>query len=251
MKNLTLIVAAVLCLTLLATCKKEASVARPSASEDEPSLPLPTRRRSDAANTYLQGKHIFVLLGYGYNDEAFVASTRAVLEKEYGVQTDEKDGLVMLAVYPDDFMRGSTARISLLTTKVEDTELAGIVLLGAPESTHRSLAKLQDEHGGECPYPIYSFFPQDDVLGSESTADFVLDYAQKTALLQAEEQLEADIDADTLLTNAIETMLNPQKPIPHDDLRAFVQRLVGTGRTISHYTDGETGLQSQNHFIFE
>ena len=249
--NTSTLIAAVLCALLLAGCKKESPATRTVSGDGEQPVSVLTGDRSAAASAYLQGKHIFVLLGYGYNDEAFVASTRAVLEKEYGVQTDEKDGLVMLAVYPDDFMRGSTARISLLTTKVEDTELAGIVLLGAPESTHRSLAKLQDEHGGECPYPIYSFFPQDDVLGSESTADFVLDYAQKTALLQAEEQLEADIDADTLLTNAIETMLNPQEPIPHDDLRAFVQKLVGTGRTISHYTDGETGLQSQNHFIFE
>lgn len=252
MKNVTLIAAVMLCAALFTHCKKETSQNRHPA--DEPSLPLPanTQRLSAEANSYLQGKHIFVLLGYGYNDEGFVEKTRAALEERYGVQGEEKDGLIMIAVYPDDFMRGSTARISLLTTAVEDTELAGIILLGAPESTHRSLAKLQDKNGGEYPYPVYSFFPQDDVLGSESTADFVLDYAQKTDLLQAEEQLESDFDADNLLANAIETMLNPQEPIPADsDLRSFVQKLVGSGRTIRPYTDGETGLQAQNHFIFE
>ncbi|MDE6706101.1 MAG: hypothetical protein K2J81_09400 [Treponemataceae bacterium] len=252
MKNVTLIVAVMLCAALFTHCKKETSQNRQPADEPSQSLPANTQRLSAEANSYLQGKHIFVLLGYGYNDEAFVEKTRAALEERYGVQSEEKDGLIMIAVYPDDFMRGSTARISLLTTAVEDTELAGIILLGAPESTHRSLAKLQDKNGGEYPYPVYSFFPQDDVLGSESTADFVLDYAQKTDLLQAEEQLESDFDADNLLANAIETMLNPQEPIPTDsDLRSFVQKLVGSGRTIRPYTDGETGLQAQNHFIFE
>lgn len=252
MKNVMLIAAALCCAAVLTHCKKETGKSQPSADETEQTLPADIRRLPAEAHAYLQGKHIFVLLGYGYNDKAFVEKARTDLEARYGVQTEENDGLIMLAVYPDDFMRGSTARISLLTTAVEDTELAGIILLGAPEYTHRSLAKLQDKNGGEYPYPVYSFFPQDDVLGSESTADFVLDYAQKTDLLQAEEQLEADFDADTLLANAIETMLNPQEPIPAgSDLRAFVQKLVGSERTIRPYTDGETGLQAQNHFIFE
>lgn len=252
MKNVTLIAAVMLCAALFTHCKKETAQSQHPADGTNASLPSNAQQLSAEANTYLQGKHIFVLLGYGYNDKTFVEKTRAELEERYGIQNEEKDGLIMLAVYPDDFMRGSTARISLLTTAVEDTELAGIVLLGAPESTHRSLAKLQDKNGGEYPYPVYSFFPQDDVLGSESTADFVLDYAQKTDLLQAEEQLESDFDADNLLVSAIETMLNPQEPIPADsDLRAFVQKLVGSGRTIRPYTDGETGLQAQNHFIFE
>lgn len=247
----SLFAAAVLCAALFTTCTKEKASAAASVDEAASLLPEKLQHLSAPAQAYLQGKHIFVLLGYGYNDGAFVEKTRAALEENYGVQTEEKDGLVMLSVFPDDFMRGSTARISLFTSKVEETDLAGIVLLGAPEYTHSSLAKLQDKNGGEYGYPVYSFFPQDDVLGAESTADFVLDYAQNTNILQEEEHREADFDADTLLIKSIETMLNPQEPIPADsDLLAFVQNLVGTERTIRHYTDGETGLQAQNHFIF-
>ena len=252
MKKLLFFAAVLLCAVVLNACKKEKSDKQPQAEELNSLLPDNLQHLSAETQAYLTDKHIFVLLGYGYNDEAFVEKTRADLDEKYGLQTEEKDGLIMLSVFPDDFMRGSTARISLLTSKVEETELAGIVLLGAPEYTHSALAKLQDKSGGEYTYPVYSLFPQDDVLGSESTADFVLDYAQKTDLLQAEEHRESDFDADVILVNAIHTMLNPQEPIPSDnDLLTFVQNLVGAERTIRHYTDGETGLKSQNHFIFE
>ncbi|MBQ6781500.1 MAG: hypothetical protein IJP62_09760 [Treponema sp.] len=243
----------ILCALLLTSCQKQKRVSVVSEEEQiEEQSPVSMRNLDDNAKQYLEGKHVFVLLGYGYNDESFVEKTRADLSEKFGLLTEESEGLVKLAVFPNDFMRGSTARISMLYTMLEEEPLAGIVILGAPEATNLSLARLQDKNNGSLPYPVFSLFPQDDMLGSEATADFVLDYAQKAELLASEEvEHLPDFDADTLLENSIQTMLNPREPIPApEDLQSFVQKIVGPDRTISRYIDTESGLQAQNHFIF-
>jgi len=237
----------------LCSCQKKQAVV---VAEPEPEENLtPSSLKNIDANTqqYLNGKHVFVLLGYGYNDDDFVEKTKAYISQKFGLKTEESDGLVRLAVYPNDFMKGSSARISMLYTMLEEENLAGIIILGAPEATNASLARLQDKNNGVYPYPVFSLFPQDDMLGSEATALFVLDYAQKAGILEDEEvDYKPDFDADTLIANSIQTMLNPREPIPDTaDLMPFVQKIVGPNRTITRYTDTESGLQSQNHFIFE
>ena len=238
---------------LFITCqKKKQDDSVPEETVIEEQLPLSIRNLDENSKQYLEGKHVFVLLGYGYNDEAFVEKTKTDLDEKFGLLTEESDGLVKLAVFPNDFMRGSTARISMLYAMLEEESLAGIVILGAPEATHASLTRLQDKNNGSLPYPVFSLFPQDDMLGSEATADFVLDYAQKAELLASEEvEHTPDFDADTLLENSIQTMLNPREPIPAvENLQPFVQKIVGVDRSISRYIDTESGLQAQNHFIF-
>ena len=234
-----------------ASCKKEKEV---PVTETE-TQQTPNKLRYIDANTqqYLEGRHVFLLLGYGYNDESFVEKTKAEITEKFGLKTEEDDGLVEIAVFPNDFLKGSSARISLLYSMLEEENLAGIVILGAPEATNASLARLQDKNDGSYPYPVFSLFPQDDMLGTEATATFVLDYAQKAGLLADEEvENQPDFDADTLIANSIQTMLNPREPIPAtEDLLAFVQKIVGPNRTITRYIDTESGLQSQNHFIFE
>ncbi len=248
-KILLLILCATLSFALL-SCKKEKNTV---ISEADSQIPHKLKNIDSNTRQYLEGKHVFLLLGYGYNDEAFVEKTRAEITEKFGLKTEDSDGLVEIAVYPDDFLKGSSARISLLYGMLEEENLAGIVILGAPESTNASLARLQDKNDGIYPFPVFSLFPQDDMLGSEATATFVLDYAQKAGILDGEDiEHTPDFDADTLIANSIQTMLNPREPIPAtEDLLAFVQKIVGPNRTITRYIDTESGLQSQNHFIFE
>ena len=217
------------------------------------------KKITEETQQYLVGKHICVVLGYGYNDEAFVEKTRAMLTRDYGVVSEGEDGLILLYVFPDDFDVGGRPRISKLTALLEDTTLAGLVVLGAPEGMAIPLAKLQDATDEAHFYPVFTLFPQDDVLASEATADFVLDYAHPSDVnaegVHEEAAAVQDFDADVLIANAIQSMLTLRAPLRQttstQELLHFVQNIVGTQRTIIHYTDIESGIPSANHFIFQ
>ena len=129
-----------------------------------------------------------------------------------------------------------------------------MIVLGAPEGLHIALSKIQDKNeDGKIHYPVFTFFSQDDVLGSESTSDFVLDYAHKTNTIESEvTDFIPDFDATNILTNSLSKMLELREPLRADgNLINFVQSLLEKNRTVVRYIDGETGLQSINHFIFE
>ena len=217
-------------------------------------LPAKLKKISSETQSYLEGKNIVVILGYGYNDEANVARLKQSLNDNFGVETEEKTGLISLFVYPADFMVGGKERISSLADKIEEKTLAGMIILGAPEGLHVALSKIQDKtEDGKIAYPVFTFFSQDDVLGSESTSDFVLDYAHKTNTIEGEvTDFIPDFDANLILTNAICEMIELREPLKADsNLLPFVQKLLDKKRTVIHFVDGETGLQSINHFIFE
>ena len=115
-------------------------------------------------------------------------------------------------------------------------------------------SKIQDKsEDGKIPYPVFTFFSQDDVLGAESTSDFVLDYAHKTNSIDGEvTDFIPDFDASLILTNAISEMIELREPLkPDSSLISFVKKLLEKNRKVVHYVDGETGLQSINHFVFE
>ena len=102
------------------------------------------------------------------------------------------------------------------------------------------------------PAGIFSFFQQDDTLGSESTADFVLDYTPKQNSLEMEQTANIpDFDTSSMLLNAIDEMLKLRAPLEiNKNLIQVVQKIVGKQKQVSNYTDYESGLKSANHFIF-
>ena len=108
-------------------------------------------------------KKICILYGYDHNSPEFVKETNAALFKKYG--NAKEGGAILPVVFPDDFKKGNKVYITNLTFLLEDVELQGIILLGAPEGTHYAIARLQDSWGGTLPYPVFSLFPQDDILG--------------------------------------------------------------------------------------
>lgn len=244
-------------------CKKENRLAVEEAASSiqaQNKEPSKLKKLDAQTKTYLNGKNIILILGYGYNDENSIEKITRHMTETFGVETEEKPGLVSIFVYPNDFMAAGKARVSSLVNLLEDKNPAGILILGAPDGMHIALSKLQDnsEEKG-LSYPVFSFFSQDDVLGSEATADFVLDYAHKADNLSAETEATEfipDFDLCGLLDSAILAMaeMHPEtenEPKEYKNLSAFVAGLFGGKRTITHYIDGETGLQSINHFIFE
>lgn len=242
----------------ITSCRKEnkAPVAETivSAESTSENVPLKLKKLSTETKAYLEGKNIVVILGYGYNDVANVTKITQSLNENFGVEAENEPALISIFVYPSDFMVAGKERISSIADRIEDKNLAGMVILGAPEGLHIALSKIQDRtENGKIPYPVFTFFSQDDVLGTESTSDFVLDYAHKTNSIDGEvTDFIPDFDVVSILTNAISSMIELREPLKSDSsLKIFVQKLLDKNRTVVHYVDGETGLQSINHFIFE
>lgn len=227
---------------------------------------------------YLNGKTIAVVLGHNYNDDETVSRFTQLLALNYGIKTDTEDGLIKILVYPADFMVAGRERVSSLYNLLEDEELAGIITFGAPEGLCNALARLEDlsirqqeerrkntelkaeeaveqtiKPAARRSYPVFSFFQQDDTLGSESTSDFVLDYTPPATITEAEQSAYIpNFDPATLLINSVDAMLALRGPVSADkNLRSFVQGIAGKEKTVSSYNDYETGLKSINHFIFE
>lgn len=240
------------------SCKKEkpltASTSLAQGGTAKQNVPAKLKKISPETKAYLEGKNIVVVLGYGYNDEEHVTKITQSLNENFGVETEENAALISVFVYPADFMVAGKERISSLADRIEDKNLAGMIILGAPEGLHIALSKIQDKNeNGKIPYPVFTFFSQDDVLGMESTSDFVLDYAHKTNTIENEvTDFIPDFDATQILTNAISQMIELREGLKADNnLMPFVQNLLEKNRTVIRYVDGETGLQSINHFIFE
>lgn len=209
-----------------------------------PGFPEPNRR-------------VAVLLGYGYNDADFVASMRERLSRSFGLADD--GGSVIPMVFPDDFGRGSSARISLLPSMLRDSRASALVIVGAPEGTHRALASMQDSGGGSIGYPVISLLPQDDVLGMEASCDLVLDYLPAAS---TEEGFGGDSEA--FLDNVpslVERAVHYASLVPPDatdgfgetlrELTMHARLLAGDDWVVSQYIDPESGIRPRNHFVIE
>ncbi len=215
------------------------------AAKDSSALELPTQL------WHVDNRCICVLFGYGYNDSDFVSSMEAKLFENYG--NFEENGLVLSLVFPDDFKRGSKAYISYLTSVLEDKNISGIILLGAPEGTYSAIARLQDLRDQFFDFPIISLFSQDDVLAMEDSADFVLDKAQRAEIngLVAETEQSFVSDVPELLIRAVRLANLANAPFKkNSELYEIVKNFVFPMK-VSRYVDPETGLISINHFVLE
>lgn len=203
-------------------------------------------------NTFLHpdsysGKTVVVFFGYGYNDENFYNSSLQVLSEKFGLK--ENGGLIYPILYPDDLH----SRIANFYGAISDFDLEGIILLGAPERTHTVIARLQDSWNSQEHYSVFSFFPQDDILGQEATSSFVIEGETSTMEKSIDSEITQTRDEDfkQILVNAITYLTELNSSISQDkNLIYHVQSIVGD-KKIHHYIDSETGLSSKNHFIIE
>lgn len=219
---------------------------------------LQIKKLNKEEQAYIQGKNICVVLGYGYEDEEIRDKIKAKLEQNFGIENEEKEGLITLYFYPDNFKKYGPVRISQLAENLEEKKLAGIVIYGAPEGMNIPLATLQDKReAANETYPVFNLFSQDDILGSESTSDFVLDHALVANASGLEENEEVsnenlNFDSDALIIRSISTIISSKGIVPKGpELKNYVSDILGKDKKISYYHDAETGLQSVNHFFFE
>ena len=239
----------------LTSCKKE----KPQIQEaDTTQLNIQPATDTQALQTqnqkwHVTNKRVCVIFGYDFNTPEAVEKFTELLGQRYGLESD--GGLIYTMVYPDNFKHGGKAYANELTTALTSTDrdLAGVIILGAPENTHTAFAKLQDFWEMGVPYPIYALFPQDDVLGLESTCDFVLDKEQHTDLsgdiAPEETASEIILEAPEVLTDCIDYMLEMEGPFVKDStLPKHVTQMLKDKR-IHHYVDPESGIQSINHFV--
>ena len=209
-------------------------------------------------------KHVAILFGYGYNDKSFVDSVCLHLSEEYGLE--KENGLILPLVYPDDFIvSGSTARISNLSSMMKDKNCRALITLGAPEYTHKALAKIQDDNL-DC--LVFSLFSQDDVLGTEAGSFLVFDFAEEELILSDEtddsSNTEITEDAIKSLTNdtelkhldkmnylvskVVEILKNPSE-LKNKEILQVATGIFGKDWEVSSFLDADTGLRAKNHFV--
>lgn len=205
---------------------------------------------------------ICIVFGYGYTSEFWVHKETQHLKDYYGLADEtfsDQSGLIVPLSWPEDFLVGRTGRISKLNEILEDADVCGIITLGAPEYTNNALARFREDKEESEYFPIYSLFPQDEILAMEAVSDFVLDKAVEASdnieeIENAkEEQVQVIVDGiDGIIDRAIEYILNNPKPLKSDaELPKHVNNIIGEKFSIKRYVDPETGLSSINHFIIE
>ena len=199
-------------------------------------------------------KKVIVLFGYDYNDANFISRAKEKLSNKFGLS--ENGGLIIPVVFPDDFRHKDKAVTVDLFNILDNDEndIIGFISLGAPENTYRALTKLQDKWNGQIPFPVISFFPQDDILGIEDTSSIVINQVQKA---ETEENLITESvqtgvsDADEILSEAVAYMLELSGAPDKDAKLASHVRQMIPNKKIHRYTDSETGLFAINHFVIE
>ncbi len=204
---------------------------------------------------HVTNKRVCVLFGYDFNNPEIKEPLLTLLRNNFGL--DEDGGLIYPLSYPDDFKHGVRGYASDFAAILQDDtlDLAGIVLLGAPENTHTALAKNQDKWEQNVPYPVIALFPQDDVLGIESTCDIVVDKGQTAGLTGevAPEESDGQIhqNAPEIIVETIRYIqLLDGAPSRSRDLQKHMEQML-EGFQFHHYVDPESGLQSINHFVLK
>ena len=202
---------------------------------------------------HVTNKRILVLFGYDFNNPEIKEKLLAMMKENFGL--DEDGGLIFPVSYPDDFKHGIKGYASDFAAMLQDDslDLAGVVLLGAPERTHVALAENQDKWEQEVPYPVIALFPQDDVLGIESTCDIVVDKSQTAGLTGeiAPEESDGQIhqNAPEIIIETIGYIqLLDGAPSRTQALQKHMEQMLEDYQ-FHHYTDPETGLRSINHFV--
>ena len=243
MKVMRKIVLCVLLLSLFASCEKKESLEDTAIKVDAEGAIQLDVQKSDTEKASGSWKSterkVCVIFGYEYNREDFVEKALADFSEKFGLAED--GGLVLPLIYPNDFLHSGRARISSLKDIVADYYLDGMVILGAPEGMNKAIAQIEDEYSGKKPYPVVAFFPQDDMLGIESTCDLVFERANEIS----------DDEMISIVESALEYL-----PLCHGILEKRTEiehatQMLSNKKSLKRYIDSETGLASENHFILE
>lgn len=256
MRNNTAVFTGLLILSaglIFTACKKETKNYNTNSLEISLNQSNSTELAATPQKWHITNKKICVLFGYDFNNSEIKEPLLATLKENFGLAED--GGLIYPLIYTESFKHGvkgyANDFAAILTS--DDLELAGIVLLGAPENTHTAIAKNQDKWEQNVPYPVIALFPQDDVLGLESTCDIVVDKGQTAGLTGeiAPEESDGQIHANAteIIVETIKYILELEgSPERTKTLQKHMEQML-KGYQFHHYTDPETGLMSINHFV--
>lgn len=196
-------------------------------------------------------KRVALVLGLGYTEDHFVEELLSVLGDEFGL--DAENGLIYPILFPEDFVfNGIKGRISSLPDIVLEKNIDALYIVGAPEGTHRALAVMQDRMEIEktLDIPVFSLFSQDDVLGTESGSDIVIDFGQFYSPSTAREEggLEHLALVPDILRSLIAKQGQFQKSFSSEEKKQFIKKSLGFSWDVETSVDIQTGLKSKNHF---
>lgn len=233
-------------------CKEEEKI---EPSDDTINLEVYQTDENDFSgiqNWHITNKRIAVLFGYDFNTPEIVESYKEILGERYGLEED--GGMIVTITYPDDFRHNGKMYPTDLKNFLSDSnrDYCAAVILGAPENTHISLARLQDEWNMSVPFPIAALFPQDDVLGLEATCDLVIDRMQTGDMAEesfSNDELFITQKAPQILCQLLDYLIELGTSLPKNSSVQANAMQMFRGEKIAHYLDPETGLQSVNHFI--
>ena len=206
------------------------------------------------------GRNVVLFLGHDFADAEKKRNLTDYLDRTCGLF--QNGGLISVLSYPEDVTVAGKIRLSSLLSKLtelhERGELSAFITIGAPQGIHSVLASLQD---GGTEIPVFSIFPQDDVLGTEAGSDLVIDYRPAPVKKEADVAHDSAEDADleykgdfgTVLLPLIRVILNwsemKESPMLVPSLRREFFKQTGCNLVI--YTDPVTGLRSENHYVLE
>ena len=156
-----------------------------------------------------------------------------------------------ISLLPDNIL----SELQKINKKANFSNIAGIITIGAPENTHYALAKLQDS---DYKNPIFSVFPQDDILGTESGSTLVIDYMPITDKDNNTEHRgleEVNTSYPDNIFPVIAPLINASldwQSIKKDDLLIPALRKTYNASTecsFSVYLDPQTKIRAKNHYV--
>jgi hypothetical protein len=193
------------------------------------------------------GGTLVIVCGSGYNDNNTVSNITHMLQQVFGLTSEDKSLLIL--TYPNDFMIGDSSSINLLLNKLDGNDIASLIILGSPPNTHKVLAGLQDK---KCIYPVFSLFPQDDILGTEAGSTAVIDIPTSEDDMLSEEQagiFEGNIN--DIIEPLVAGILQGWTSFSDNEYLVYVsdEIVIHTGYKLRQYIDPETGIKSDNHYV--
>lgn len=184
------------------------------------------------------------------------------------------------ATYPEDFIKEGITRIRDLTELINDKYLTDVILIDPPAKTDRYIAQIKDANPD---INFYCLMPTEEILAMEAWCKNVLSFTVNTSIDPSADDETKPIDEENLVrgirmlteaaiinhmtnyaglpadnpeefsTDEIQNKKNPANSfLPVEVFTKLREKVPGTEHwEISRYTDPDTGLKSQNHFVIK
>lgn len=271
MKKLRFLFLTLFCFISLFACnQKEQDIV--AAQEIEIDIEPTSKNIQSTIPLWIPGDYpkVVIVFGHGYETEEQQKQVLSVLEENFGLA--KNDGLIVPLTFPETYFSNKRVRNAWLREALVGQDICAIITLAAPERTHYSLADLQD-YG--FPAKVYSVFPQDDELGTESGSEFVLNYKSLGARIdespvyvidqsktnsnssvknfEEESVFKGDITKVLIpIIKRVKTVNTRAIPETPASFASYLQKSyseIFLDSTLNPFVDAQTGIKSLNHYV--